>query len=114
MQTKRNDLPYAGTYKKRKHKKKYDYSQSKIDRTNHTYLDYLSLIISNPGIITWHLDFLGSIITDNNTILSLIQPDIQFPLIELMTKPKAIIYGMTISKIASYERYKINYLYVLL
>jgi len=90
LQTKRNDLPYAGTYKKRKHKKKYDYNQSKIDRTNHTYLDYLSILINNPGIITWQLDFLGSITTDNNTILSLIQPDMQFPLIELMTNPKAI------------------------
>ena len=90
LQTKRNNLPYAGTYKKRKHKKKYDYNQSKIDRTNHTYLDYLSILINNPGIITWQLDFLGSITTDNNTILSLIQPDMQFPLIELMTNPKAI------------------------
>ena len=42
LTTKRMDLPYAITYKKRKHNKKYEYSENKkIDRTGHTYIDYL-------------------------------------------------------------------------
>lgn len=45
LTTKRVDLPYAVTYKKRKHNKKYEYSENnKIDRTGHTYLDYLACI----------------------------------------------------------------------
>lgn len=47
--------------KKRKHKKKYDYSNNNIDRTNHTYLDYLSYIHKHPGINVWQLNFLGTI-----------------------------------------------------
>ena len=42
LSTKRIDLPYAVKLKKRKHNKKYDYSNNNIDRSNHTYLDYLS------------------------------------------------------------------------
>ena len=43
LTTKRTDLPYAVTYKKRKHNKKYEYSENnKIDRTGHTYIDYLA------------------------------------------------------------------------
>ena len=43
LTTRRIDLPLAVTYKKRrKIKKKYDYDTNKsIDRSNHTYLDYL-------------------------------------------------------------------------
>ena len=51
LTTKRYNLPYAVTYKKRKHNKKYDYSENnKIDRTGHTYIDYLSYIHKHPGI----------------------------------------------------------------
>ena len=49
LTTKRMDLPYAVTYKKRKHNKKYEYSDNnKIDRTSHTYLDYLTFLHNNP------------------------------------------------------------------
>ena len=37
--------------KKRKNNKKYDYSENKtIDRTGHTYIDYLAYIHKHPGI----------------------------------------------------------------
>lgn len=79
LTTKRMDLPYAVKYKKRKHNKKYEYSENKkIDRTGHTYIDYLAYMHKNPGIYVWQLDFLGSIKTDNNNILSFILPNLQF------------------------------------
>ena len=88
LTTKRIDLPYAVTYKKRKHNKKYEYSENKtIDRTGHTYIDYLAYIHKHPGIYVWQLDFLGSIKTDNNNILSLILPDLQFCLLDLIKNP---------------------------
>ena len=88
LTTKRTDLPYAVKYKKRKHNKKYDYSQNnKVDRTGHTYIDYLAYLHKNPGIYVWQLDFLGSIKTDNNNILSFILPDMQFILLNLIKNP---------------------------
>ena len=88
LTTKRIDLPYAVKYKKRKHNKKYDYSKNnKIDRTNHTYIDYLSYMHKHPGIYVWQLDFLGAIKTDNKNILSLILPNLQFTLLDIINKP---------------------------
>ena len=88
LTTKRIDLPYAVTYKKRKHNKKYDYSENKnIDRTGHTYIDYLSYMHKHPGIYVWQLDFLGTIKTDNNNILSFILPNLQFVLLDLIKNP---------------------------
>ena len=88
LTVKRTDLPYAVTYKKRKHNKKYDYSQNnKIDRTGHTYIDYLAYLHKNPGIYVWQLDFLGSIKTDNNNILSFVLPNMQFILLDLIKNP---------------------------
>ena len=88
LTTKRIDLPYAVKYKKRKHNKKYEYSENKkIDRTGHTYIDYLAYIHKHPGIYVWQLDFLGSIKTDNNNILSFILPDLKFFLIDLIKNP---------------------------
>ena len=88
LTTKRTDLPYAVTYKKRKHNKKYEYSENnKFDRTGHTYIDYLSYIHKHPGIYVWQLDFLGTIKTDNNNILSFILPDMQFVLLDLINNP---------------------------
>ena len=89
LKTKRIDLPYAVKLKKRKHNKKYEYSNNKIDRTGHTFLDYLAFIHNNPGVYVWQLDFLGAIKTDSNNILSLILPDLQFPLIETINKPNS-------------------------
>ena len=88
LTTKRIDLPYAVKYKKRKHNKKYDYSNNnKIDRTGHTYLDYLTFLHKHPGIYVWQLDFLGAIKTDNNHILTFILPNLQFTLLNIINKP---------------------------
>ena len=88
LTTKKFDLPYAVTYKKRKHNKKYEYSENKnIDRTGHTYIDYLAYIHKHPGIYVWQLDFLGTIKTDNNNILSFILPNLQFVLLEIIKNP---------------------------
>ena len=88
LTTKRTDLPLAVKYKKRKHNKKYEYSENKeIDRTGHTYIDYLSYIHKHPGIYVWQLDFLGTIKTDNNNILSFILPNLQFVLLDLIENP---------------------------
>lgn len=88
LTTKRIDLPYAVKYKKRNHNKKYDYSSNnKIDRTGHTYLDYLAYIHKHPGIYVWQLDFLGTIKADNNNIISFILPNLQFVILNLMYKP---------------------------
>ena len=87
LTTKRIDLPYAVKYKKRKHKKKYDYSNNEIDRTGHTYLDYLSYIHKNPRINVWQLDFLGAIKTDSKAILSFILPEVHFTLIDIIKNP---------------------------
>ena len=67
------DLPYAVTYKKRKRKsKEYDYSDSKIDRSNRTYLDYLPYLKSHINEIAVQMDFLGSIKSNSKSILVLI------------------------------------------
>ena len=89
LTTSRMDLPYAVKYKKRKHNKKYEYSNNKIDRSNHTYIDYLAFMHQNPGIYVWQLDFLGAIKTDNKNILSLILPNLQFILINIINKPNS-------------------------
>src|SRR5699024_1475653 len=88
LTTKKIDLPYAVAYKKRKHNKKYEYSENnKIDRTGHTYIDYLAYKHKHPGIYVWQLDFLGTIKADNNNILSLILPDLKFCLLKLIKNP---------------------------
>ena len=89
LTTKRIDLPYAVTYKKRKkYKKKYDYdTNNSIDRSNHTYLDYLNYIHKNPHVFGWQLDFLGSIKSDSKSILSLVNPLLHLPLIDILYKP---------------------------
>ena len=90
LTTKRIDLPYAVKFKKRKHNKKYEYSENnKIDRTGHTYLDYLAFIHKNPGIYVWQLDFLGAIKTDNKNILTFILPNFQFTLLDIIYKPNS-------------------------
>ena len=92
LTTSRLDLPYAVKYKKRKHNKKYDYSNNnKIDRTGHTYLDYLSYLHKNPGTFVWQLDFLGSIKSDSKSILTFIIPNLQFTLLEIINKPDSSI-----------------------
>ena len=87
LSTKRIDLPYAVKFKKRKHNKKYDYSNNNIDRSNHTYLDYLSYIHKHPGINVWQLDFLGTIKSDSKNILSFILPNVHFTIIDIIKNP---------------------------
>ena len=87
LTTKRIDLPHAVKYKKRKHNKKYEYSNNKIDRSNHTYLDYLSYIHKNPNTNVWQLDFLGAIKNDNKNILSFILPNVHFTLLDIIKNP---------------------------
>ena len=89
LTTKRLDLPYAVKYKKRKHNKKYDYSNNEIDRTGHTYLDYLSYIHKHPEANVWQLDFLGAIKSDSKNILSFILPNVHFTLLEIITNPNS-------------------------
>ena len=89
LTTKRIDLPYAVKYKKRKRNKKYEYSDNKIDRTNHTYLDYLSYLHKNPRVNVWQLDFLGSIKSDSKNILSFILPEVHFTLLDIIKNPNS-------------------------
>ena len=73
------DLPYAVTYKKRKSQnKKYEYPNNKIDRSNRTYIDYLSYKKHRINEFTVQMDFLGSIKTDSKSILTLIIPEFHF------------------------------------
>lgn len=110
LTTKRMDLPLAVTYKKRKHNKKYEYRENlNIDRSNHTYLNYLSYINSNPRTFGWQLDFLGSIKTDSKAILSLVIPELQFVLIKLINKPdssKVVKYFDEIENKLGIENFK--------
>ena len=77
----RMDLPYAVTYKKRKKaNKKYEYpGNTKIDRHNRTYIDYLAYKKSHINEMTTQMDFLGSIVSDRCSILVIIIPEIHFP-----------------------------------
>lgn len=89
LSTKRIDLPYAVKFKKRKYNKKYDYSNNNIDRSNHTYLDYLSYMHKNPNCNVWQLDFLGTIKTDSKSILSFILPNVHFTIIDIIKNPNS-------------------------
>ena len=90
LTTKRIDLPRAVKYKKRKHNKKYEYSENnKIDRTYHTYLDYLSYVHQHPRVNVWQLDFLGAIKTDSKNILSFILPEVHFTLLDIIENPNS-------------------------
>jgi len=70
---------------KRKNNKKYEYSENrKIDRTGHTYLDYLAYMHKHPGIYVWQLDFLGAIKTDSKNILTFVLPVLQFTILSII------------------------------
>lgn len=78
------ELPYAISYKKRKsYKKEYEYNETKIDRSNRTFLDYIAFT-KNSKLYTTQLDFLGSMKNDPNSILTLIIAEIHFTLIFLV------------------------------
>ena len=80
LTTSKMDLPYACTYKKRKKQiKEYEYNENrKIDRSNRTFIDYLAFIHDRPNTFTTQMDFLGSIRSDSNSILSLIIVELHF------------------------------------
>jgi len=116
LTTKKIDLPYAVTYKKRKANKKYDYSNNQIDRSNHTYLDYLTFIKNNPNCFGWQLDFLGSKKSDTKSILSLVCPNLHFPLLELIDKPnsnKVVEYFNYLEEKLGIETFKEIFPYIL-
>lgn len=80
---KKIDLPYDVTYKKRiKIKKEYEYNESKIDRCNRTFIDYLAFSKAS-NLYTTELDFLCSKRGDPYIILTLIIREIHFTLIFL-------------------------------
>lgn len=109
LSTKRIDLPYAVKYKKRKHNKKYDYSNNSIDRSNHTYLDYLAYMHKNPRVNAWQLDFLGSIKTDSKSILSLILPELQLIMIDIIKNPnsnKVVKFFDSLEETLGIEKFK--------
>ena len=86
LTTTRSDLPYATAYKKRKKSnKKYEYRENKnIDRSNRTYIDYLSYLQAHPNAFVVQMDFLGSIKTDRKSILTLIIPDLHFVILHII------------------------------
>ena len=84
------DLPYAVTYKKRKSQnKKYEYPNNKIDRSNRTYIDYLSYKKHRINEMTVQMDFLGSIKTDSKSILTLIIPELHFVFLFIVNNKNA-------------------------
>jgi len=117
LTTKKIDLPYAVTYKPRKHKKKYDYLDNKnIDRKNHTYLDYLAHVKEFPNRFGWQLDFLGSIKSDTKSILTLVNPSIHFPLLSIIDRPnssKVVAYFNELEEKIGIEAFKIIFPYIL-
>lgn len=88
LTTSRSDLPYATKYKKRKSKiKEYEYpSNTHIDRSNRTFVDYLVFKRDNPNCFIVQMDFLGSIKTDSNCILTLVIPEARFCFIRIIKK----------------------------
>ena len=86
LTTTESDLPYATKYKKRKKfNKKYEYHENKnIDRSNRTYIDYLSYIQAHPNVFVVQMDFLGSIKTDRKSILTLVIPDLHFVILKII------------------------------
>jgi len=88
LSTKRIDLPYAVTYKKRKAKiKEYEYLENnRIDRSNRTFIDYLAYKSNSPNTFCIQMDFLGSIKSDVNSILTLTIPDLHFVMLFLIEK----------------------------
>lgn len=86
MTTKRADLPMAAGYKKRK-RAKYAYGGiSKVGKEGRGYDDYLKYRFENPGSFAWQMDYLGSIVSDKKEILTLVIPELQFPIIKILPK----------------------------
>ncbi|MEA5018560.1 MAG: IS30 family transposase [Erysipelotrichaceae bacterium] len=91
LTTSKMDLPYACTYKKRKKQiKEYEYHENrKIDRSNRTFIDYLAFINDRSNTFTTQMDFLGSIRSDSNSILSLIIVELHFVILFIVENKNA-------------------------
>jgi Transposase and inactivated derivatives, IS30 family len=90
LTVKRMDLPYAVTYKKRKSLKQYEYREnSKIDRSQRTYLEFLLYKRNHPHLFHIQMDFLGKIISDKKSILTVTIPDIHFVILFLVEAPNS-------------------------
>jgi transposase, IS30 family len=90
LSTKRMDLPYAVTYKKRKVLKQYEYKENhRIDRTNHKYIDFLAFQHNHPGLFHVQMDFLGTIKTDKKSILTLTIPGLHYVMLFLVESPNS-------------------------
>ena len=91
LKTKPIDLPYAVSYKKRKKQnKKYEYLENrKINRSNRTYLDYLSYTKRHPFEYEVQMDFLGSIKKDSKSILTLFIKEIHYTILFLINEPNS-------------------------
>lgn len=89
--------------------KEYDYSDSKIDRSSRTYLDYLPYMKSHINEITVQMDFLGSIKSDSKSILVLILPHIHFILLFIIEKKnstKVVGAFEDLEKSLGYEKFR--------
>ena len=88
LSTKPIDLPYAVKYKKRKSLKQYEYKEnSRIDRSQRTYLDFLAFQFEHPSLFHAQMDFLGSIHSDKKSILTLTIPGLHYVLLFLVESP---------------------------
>ena len=88
LTTKRMDLPYAVTYKKRKVSPQYEYKEnSKIDRSKRTYIDYLDYIHNHRNVFPVQMDFLGSIRSDKKSILTMTIPDLHYVMLFIIESP---------------------------
>ena len=91
LTTKKHNLPYAVTYKKRKSRKEYEYNENRaIDRTNRTYIDFLKLMKDNMGTYHVQMDFLGAIKTDKKSILTLTFPDLHYVMLFIVKSKNQI------------------------
>ena len=75
-------------YKKRKSLKQYEYKEnSRIDRSQRTYLDFLAFQFEHPSLFHAQMDFLGSIHSDKKSILTLTIPGLHYVLLFLVESP---------------------------
>ena len=90
LTTKRMDLPYAVSYKKRKVSKQYEYKENrKIDRSGRTFIDFLAFKHHHPHSIHIQMDFLGSIKADKKSILTMSIPTLHFVMLFLVESPNS-------------------------
>lgn len=88
LRTKRMDLPYAVTYKKRKSHKQYEYNENRlVDRNKRTYLDFLEFMHNHRNVFPVQMDFLGSIKNDTKSILVMTIPDLHYVMLFLVDSP---------------------------